>query len=311
MAVLQHETGPPSDIFMTAQPAQTGDHKVSVRGRFVHIARLQDEWYEDVESPAAVAAQLRKSNCQADVLNFWQRLPAVTPQHDYPMTLDSIAAVPITDYKTWWEKQIDAKTRNMVRRAEKKGVVIRRAELDDTFARGMAGLFNETPVRQGKAFWHYGKDAETIKREFSRFLFREEIFGAYLGEELIGFIFIADAGRFGVLGQIISKIAHRDKAPNNALIAKAVERCAERGFPFLVYAKWVEGSLGEFKRSNGFQRFDMPRYFVPLTLKGKLYVALRLYRGLHGFVPVPLQEKLRAVRSKLNTLRARRKLASS
>ena len=30
-------------------------------------------------------------------------------------------------------------------------------------------------------------------------------------------------------GVIISKIAHRDKAPNNALIAKAVERCAKKG----------------------------------------------------------------------------------
>jgi len=245
------------------------------------------------------------------VFTFWQRLPDVAPRYSHQMTLDSIAAVPITDYKTWWEKQIDAKTRNMVRRAEKKGVVVRPAELDEAFARGMAEIFNETPVRQGKPFWHYGKDAETIKREFSRFLFREEIFGAYLGEELIGFIFIADAGRFAVLGQIISKIAHRDKATNNALIAKAVERCAERGFPHLVYAMWVEGSLGEFKRSNGFQRFDLPRYFVPLTLKGRLYLSLRLHRGLHGWMPVPLQERLRAVRSRYNAFRARRKIAPS
>ena len=83
---------------------------------------------------------------------------------------------------------------------------------------------------------HYGKDFETVKREFSRFLFREEIFGAYLGEELVGFIMLADAGKYACLGQIISKIAYRDLAPNNALLAKAVERCAEKGFPYLVYA---------------------------------------------------------------------------
>ena len=62
-----------------------------------------------------------------------------------------------------------------------------------TFVRGMTSIFNETPIRQGRPFLHYGKDFETVKREFSRFLFREEIFGAYVGEELVGFIMLADA----------------------------------------------------------------------------------------------------------------------
>lgn len=140
--------------------------------------------------------------------------------------------------------------------------------------------------------------------------FVKEVSSTYPGEESIGIIFIAGGGKFAALGQIISKIAHRDKAPNNVLVAKAVERCAERGFPHLVYAKWVEGSLGEFKRSNGFQRFDMPRFFLPLTLKGRLFLALKLHHGIRGWIPVPLQERLRAIRSKLNTLRARRKLAA-
>jgi hypothetical protein len=96
---------------------------------------------------------------------------------------------------------------------------------------------------------------------------------------------LACAGKYAALGQIISKVAHRDKAPNNILVAKAVERCAERGIPYLVYAKWEDGSLGDFKRHNGFERFDLPRYYVPLSAKGKLFVALRLYRGVAGFVP--------------------------
>ena len=69
----------------------------------------------------------------------------------------------------------------------------------------MTSIFNETPIRQGRPFLHYGKDFETVKREFGRFLFREEIFGAYVGEELVGFIMLADAGRYAYLGQIISK----------------------------------------------------------------------------------------------------------
>ncbi|PYL26392.1 MAG: hypothetical protein DMF44_00010 [Verrucomicrobia bacterium] len=65
-------------------------------------------------------------------------------------------------------------------------------------------------------------------------------------------------------------------------MAKAVERCAEKGFPYLVYAYWLVDSLGDFKRSNGFQRFDVPRSFVPLTPIGKLALKVGLHRGWRG-----------------------------
>ena len=286
-----------------SQCIQIHSKKISIGGKLVRIARLEEEWYEDLDSPEALVEAIRESGCNADLLSFWQRLPDVEIKHNYCVEHDSIAAIPIKNYVFWWENQIDAKTRNMVRRAEKKGIVVRRSEFDDKFVRGMVSIFNETPVRQGKPFWHYGKDFETIKREFSRFLFREEIFGAYLGDELVGFIFIACAGKFATLSQIISKIAHRDKAPNNALIAKAVERCAEKGIPYLTYANWVEGSLGQFKRSNGFERFDLPRYFVPLTWKGRIYISLKLYRGAN-LLPKGVVRFLKDSRKRFNELRS-------
>ena len=86
---------------------------------------------------------------------------------------------------------------------------------------------------------------------------------------MIGFIMLANAGRYAVLGQIISKIGRRDLATTNALLAKAVERCAEKeSHTWCTF--WIDNSLGDFKRSNGFQRFDLPRYFVPLTRKEDL-----------------------------------------
>jgi hypothetical protein len=279
--------------------------KLLIHGKLVRTARLEEEWYDDVESPDALEKAIHDSECRADVLTFWQRLPNVEPRFNYCMDHDSIAAIPIKDYAFWWANQIDAKTRNMIRKAEKKGIVVRRSEFDDKFVQGMVSIFNETPVRQGKPFWHYGKDFETVKREFSRFLSREEIFGAYVGDELIGFIFIIWAGKFAALGQIISKIAHRDKAPNNALIAKAVERCSEKGVPYLAYANWVEGSLGEFKRSNGFEKVDLPRYFVPLTWKGRIFVSLRLYRG-SSLLPKGVVQFLKDSRKRFNELRTAR-----
>ena len=86
-------------------------------------------------------------------------------------------------------------------------MIVKPATFDDRFIEGITSIFNETPIRQGRHYLHYGKDFETVKREFSRFFFREEIFGAYLGEELVGFIMLCNAGNYLFLGQIISKIA--------------------------------------------------------------------------------------------------------
>jgi hypothetical protein len=107
---------------------------------------------------------------------------------------------------------------------------------------------------------------------------------------------LANAGRCAFLGQIISKIAFRDLAPTNALLAKAVEHCAEKAFQYLVYAYWLDDSLGDFKRSNGFQKFDVPRYFVPLTKKGELALKLGLHRGWKEAVPKRLRKPLKKLR---------------
>ena len=168
--------------------------KIVIEGKILRVARPhaceQQEWFEDVENPEVLIDALQKSKDRPDILTFWQRLPGTEPRYPYQMEPQSIAALPIKSYSFWWDKQIDRKVRNKVRKAQKKGITVRMASFDDTFVRGMTSIFNETPIRQGRRFLHYGKDFETIKRQFSRFLFREEIFGAYLAEELVGFIFL-------------------------------------------------------------------------------------------------------------------------
>ena len=270
--------------------------RIIIEGKVLRIARPEQEWFEDVEDPEIVINALRKTKRVPDILTFWQRLPDVEPKYSYHMEPDSIAALPITSYSFWWEKQIDGAARNKVRKAQKKGVVVRLTDFDDKLVQGLTSIFNETPVRQGRPFLHYGKDFETVKRYFSRFLFREEILGAYVGEELVGFIMLANAGKYAVLGQIISKIARRDLAPTNALLAKAVERCAERGIPYLAYAYWLDDGLGEFKRNNGFQKFDLPRYFVPLTRRGKLALELGLHRDWKAALPDRIKSPLKKLR---------------
>ncbi len=247
--------------------------RYSVSGRFLRVACVVDDWYDDVEQPARVVEELKKLG-GVDLFTFWQRLPDEKPHYLYPLRWQSISALPVTTYDNWISQQVERTARNKVRKAQKLGVEVRGAQFDDEFVRGMVEIFNETPVRQGRPFVHFGKDFATIKREFARYLFREDLIGAYFESELIGFVMLANAGRYGLLGQFISKFEHRDKATNNLLIAKTVEICAAKSLPYLTYGSWTESSLVDFKRQSGFQEVKLPRYFVPLSRKGELALEL-------------------------------------
>lgn len=264
----------------------------------MRTARLTDEWYQDLDDPAAFIEDLKRNRIDADVFTFWQRLPDAEPRYPYHREWDSIAVLPVSTYEHWYKNIINNKTRNLLVKAGKKGVVVRRAVFDDAFVEGMTAIFNETPIRQERPFLHYGKSAATVKREFSRFLFREELLGAYDGDELIGFVMLGDAGRYAMLGQIISMIKHRDKSPQNALVAKAIEVCAERGMPHLVYALWPRGPLRDFKKHNGFEEVRLPRYYVPLTARGALGLKLGLHRPTTERLPEHWIMYLRGLRSK-------------
>jgi hypothetical protein len=190
----------------------------------------------------------------------------------------------------------------MIRKSQKAGVEVREATFNDDFVQGMVEIFNESPVRQGRPFWHYGKDFETVKHQFSRFLFREDLIGAYYQGELIGFVMLGNAGRFGVLGQFISKFKHRDKATNNALMAKTVEMCEKRQLPYLTYGSWTDSSLVDFKRHCGFEEVKLPHYFVPLTLKGRVALKLgldRLHADWKEILPKQIKEPLKRLKLQL------------
>ena len=99
---------------------------------------------------------------------------------------------------------------------------------------------------------------------------------------------------------IVSMIKHRDKAPTNALIAHSVRACAERGIRYLVYQNFIYGtknSLTSFKEVNGFQRVDLPRYYVPLTPIGCAALRLGLHHRFVDRLPEPVAAKLRDLRS--------------
>jgi hypothetical protein len=289
------------------------DHDVVVSGPVVRVARLEQEWYEDLENPTQMIAALTQGRPRADILSFWQRLPDVDPKYDYYHEPEYVAAMPISTYDEWFNKHISSRTRGMIRKTSKQGVEVREVAWTDEFVQGVTRIFNESPMRQGRRFWHYGKTFETVKREFSRYLYRELLLGAYVGEELVGFMMIGLAGKYAVTGQIISMLKHRDKAPTNVLVAKAVEVCAREKIPYLVYLHWGTGSLSEFKRRIGFERIALPRYYVPLTARGRMALKLGLHNGIVPLLPDPTVVRLKRLRDAwyrgLYSLRDRKALA--
>jgi hypothetical protein len=278
--------------------------KIRLRGRLLRAARLDAENYETVEDPELLIEGLRKCGSRVDLFTFMQNLPDREPKFSYPYVWDNLAVLPIATFDHWWTKQVDAKTRNMVRKAEKKGVVLREVPFDETLVHGIWKIYNETPVRQGKAFPHYGKDIDTVRCEAATYLDQSIFIGAYSDDELIGFVRLLSNQRRSQTGVLnfVSLVSQRDKAPTNALIAQAVRTCVERGIPHLVYAKFAYGkkerdSLSDFKKNNGFEKFDLPRYYVPLTALGAVSFRLGLHMRLVDRLPEPMMAKLRELRT--------------
>jgi hypothetical protein len=181
--------------------------------------------------------------------------------------------------------------------------VVREVAFDDVLVKGIWEIYNETPVRQGKPNSHYGKDIRTVYAEEATFPESSVFIGAYFNDSLIGFARLVQDGTGTQAGMmnIVSMICHRDKAPTNALVAHAVRCCADWGIPYLVYAGFAYGkkqqdTLADFKRNNGFQQIDLPRYYVPLTPLGALAFRLGLHHKLADRLPEPVAAKLRDLR---------------
>lgn len=268
------------------------DLTVVVVGKALRKAAIFDEeWLEGplVDDPERFIERLKQAHLKADLFTFAQKIPDVKPRYQYPMEWENFAVIPIARYQDWWA-QVSNDMRKDVKRAAARGVVARTVEFNDALVQGIIGIHRDTPLRQGRAFAHFDKDFDTVKREYSTYPERSVFIGAYVGDELIGLIKVVDVGDLACMMQILSKTRHYDKRPTNALIAKTVEVCEERGKSYLTYGQLYYGnkkksSLVAFKRRNGFQPVYFPRYYIPLSLKGRIAIALKLHRGLIGLLP--------------------------
>jgi hypothetical protein len=277
---------------------------VKIEGRFPRIASLAADGYEFLDDPQAAVASLRAARAGIDLFTFLPRLPGTSPRCDYPLEWDNVAALSVSTFDHWWTRQINDKTRNMVRRAAKRDVLVKEVPFNDSLVEGISAIYNESPIRQGRPFPHYGKGREAVCQENKTFFHRSVFLGAFFRDTLVGFAKVVsdETGAQAGLMQILSMIQHRDKAPTNALIAQAVRSCAERHIPYLVYSQFSYGkkerdSLSDFKEANGFQKIELPRYYVPLSLAGQLAFRWGLHHSLAERLPESVLARLRRLRT--------------
>lgn len=289
---------------MNTPHVQAGGRDIVVIGRAIRTARIDGDTYRFIEDPESLMADLRNHRGRIDLFTFMQRLTETSPRYSYPMEWDNYAVVDINTFDNWWTKQINKKTRNMVRLAERKGIVVSEVPFDDALVRGIWNIYNESPIRQGRKFLNYGKTLDTIRREAATFPDCSVFIGAFAKSELIGFVkfTIDETGTQAGLMHIISMLQHRDKAATNALVAQAVRACSDRGIPHLVYSHFAYGNkvrdtLSDFKEHNGFRRIDVPRYYIPLSPVGHIALRLGLHRRIHDHVPEGVIAAFRRYRS--------------
>ena len=251
----------------------------------VRIARDFREYYKNILPSDEFLWKLQTRG--SDIFTFIERkwcCPISNPPKTWVKTDDNIGLLEIKDYENWWIA-IGKKTRNMVRKAEKDGVKVSVVAQSDKLAEGIFNIYHETPIRQGRAFPHYGESLELVAANMY-YEKNSTFIGAYIAEELVGFIQILHGDNIAILSNILSMQKHWDKSVNNSLLAKAVEFCASKGERWLMYGRiGNHPSLDKFKDNNGFVKYPITRYYVPITSKGKLAIKLGLHRELKDALP--------------------------
>jgi hypothetical protein len=280
--------------WVTVPSFDVGGKKLYANGKWLRIARVRGEEMleNELSNPELYIEKLKETRShrvKADIFTFPQKLPATQPKYRYPMEWDSVAAIHLTTFKEWWDG-LPQETRKNVRRSSKRGVVVKVREFDDELIQGIRGVNDDSPVRQGMRNAYYGKSLNETKKLYGEYVGRCDFVCAYLGEELIGFLHLVYRGEVASILNLTTKPSHFDKRPANSLVATAVQVCEDKGISYITYGLYNYGNkrdspLREFKIRCGFEEFLVPRFFVPLTLRGILSVKAKLHRGLIGLLP--------------------------
>jgi hypothetical protein len=289
---LNHR-GPFYRVFKTILDVDTDIDTIDRRRKaFLNIGRDQREYERDIVPTTELYQKLKERGF--DAFTFIERKWCFTVEHppkSWSRAEDNIALLKLASFDEWC-KSINKKTRNMIRKAEKSGVRIQVVQPSKKLAEEIWKIYNETPIRQERAFPHYGIPLQEVEKELQSA--KNCIYiGAYLNEELVGFVQLVHGAKIAIISQILSMQHHQDKAVNNGLIGKVIEESARLKVEWVMYGRMGNHpTLDNFKRSNGFIQFPLTRYYLPLTGKGRIAIELGLHREIKDVLPNSIKYRL-------------------
>ena len=265
------------------------ENLVQQRRFFAKIGHLSKEYEQNVVPTDLLINKLNERNL--DIFTFIERSwchKFLKIPKNWIQTKDNIAMLHLENYEDWWKK-IGKKTRNMIRKAKKSGLVTNISQPNEKLAEGIRKIYNETPIRQGRHFLHYGLTLKTVTRRISSS--KNSIFvGSYFEDELVGFIQLIIGDKIVIISQILSKVAHWDKAVNNSLIATTIKICSNKNVKWIMYGRMGNHpSLDNFKNNNGFMKYTIPRYYIILTKKGKIISKFKLQKNIKDLLPYQIK----------------------
>lgn len=273
-----------------SNPAPRAETISANKKLFFTIARDVREYEMDIAPTDDSLNELKEKG--VDIFTFVERgwcFDIFDPPSNWVKAPDNVALLCIDSYEDWLKGIVKKTRHNPVKRAEKKGIKTAVVEPSEKLAEGIWRIYNETPIRQERAFSHYGISLEAVKKSVLSQSGGIYI-GAYFQDELAGFIQLCLGDNVAVISQILSLTKHFDKNVNKALVAKTVETCASWNEHWLMYARMGNHpSLDRFKRENGFTKFPITRYYIPLTRRGKIATILGLHRDIKDVLPSPIK----------------------
>ena len=159
---------------------------------FFKIAHDIKEYEKNIVSTDEFIEKLGERDI--DIFTFLDRkwcCPIPNPPNTWNKTDDNVGLLEIKDYASWWTN-VGKKTRNMVRRAEKSGIKVTVVQPSEKLAEGIWKIYNETLIRQDRAFPHYGEQLQTVAGNMFAGAQKSTFIGALLQEAKLGFSSLQD-----------------------------------------------------------------------------------------------------------------------
>ena len=155
---------------------------VIVSGKILRMASIHDAEFIEAGLGHYVDEFIRDvaaTGLNADILAFADPILPEAQQRQRAFEWDNAAVADTTSFDAWWTASPQEARKN-VRRAAKRGVSVDVTSFDDALVRGIKAIYDETPVRQGRRFWHFQKPLERVAAENATYLDRSEFIGAVL-----------------------------------------------------------------------------------------------------------------------------------